>query len=504
MLTAKDLSQLQSKGISEQQVHQQITNFQEGFPYMNLQRAARVGDGIIRLSPEEIESNIAYYQSNLEGSNVVKFVPASGAASRMFKDFFGLMQNAQEAPSYPGAVAALKRISDFAFYEELKSKMAADGLDLIQLLEEEDYLEVLAYILTEKGLNYGFLPKGLLAFHRYNSRYRVPMEEHLVEAAHYGKNPDGSASLHFTVSPQHRELFRNLEQEVKGQYELELAVSYQITYSEQKPATDTIAVDLENQPFRNDDGSLLFRPGGHGALLENLNEIDGDIIFIKNIDNVVPDHLKGETYRYKQALGGLLLLVRKEIFNLLDRLGSGDDHATTAAAAYLKNTLSVEPPKERRVDRDYLFEKLNRPIRVCGMVKNEGEPGGGPFWTQGSDGSVTLQIVETSQVDPNNSEQGEIVKKSTHFNPVDLVCSTRNYQGEKFDLLKYRDPQTGFISQKSKDGRELKALELPGLWNGSMAEWNTIFVEVPAVTFNPVKTVNDLLRKEHQPGDLRS
>lgn len=498
MLTTTDRSQLQSKGIPEAQVREQIMNFRQGFPYMKLQRAARVGDGIIRLSPTEIDENVSYYEDNLAGATIVKFVPASGAASRMFKDFFGLWQNPDASGEFPKAIEALGGIEDFAFFQELKQRMKAEDLDLRQQLDGGNYQVVLDYILSEKGLNYGFLPKGLLAFHRYNSQYRVPVEEHMVEAAHYGRNADGTARLHFTVSPQHRDFFSKVEHETKAKYGHEFGVTYQISYSEQKPSTDTIAVDLENQPFRNDDGSLLFRPGGHGALLENLNEIEGDIIFIKNIDNVVPDHLKGETYRYKQTLGGLLLKLRKEIFDLLNRLDQQDETAVTAGAAFLAEKLNLSA-RDQEISREYLYSKLNRPIRVCGMVKNEGEPGGGPFWTLSGDGSSTLQIVETSQVDLENPGQKEIVSKATHFNPVDLVCSTRDHRGNKFDLLKYRDPNTGFISHKSKDGRELKALELPGLWNGSMADWTTVFVEVPAITFNPVKTVNDLLRKEHQP-----
>ena len=499
MLTAKNQAQLKSKGISSEQVQQQIENFRQGFPYMKLQRPAPVGDGIIRLTPDQIERYIDYYQHNLGGISVVKFVPASGAASRMFKDFFGLMQSPDQQDQYPKAVAALERAKDFAFYQELETAMASDGLDLDQQLQDRNFGVVLDYVLNEKGLNYGFLPKGLLAFHRYQGSYRVPMEEHMVEAAHYGKNKDGGARLHFTVSPQHLSWFKKIEESAKQQYEQQFGVTFQIAYSEQKPSTDTIAVDMQNEPFRNDDGSLLFRPGGHGALLENLNEIDGDIIFVKNIDNVVPDHLKAETYRYKRALGGLLLALRAEIFNFLTRLDEDDVAAVEEAAMFLQEDLNVKPAEGQPIDKAYVHQKLNRPIRVCGMVKNEGEPGGGPFWTLGSDGAVSLQIVETSQVDPDDPHQQEIVRQSTHFNPVDLVCSTTNYLGQKFDLLKYRDPNTGFISQKSKDGRDLKALELPGLWNGSMADWNTIFVEVPVITFNPVKTVNDLLRKEHQP-----
>jgi hypothetical protein len=501
MLTAQDQEQLQSKGISEHQVLAQIKHFQQGFLPMKLIRAACVGDGIVQLSSDEVESAVAHYQSNLDSKDVVKFVPASGAASRMFKDFFSLMQAPDQADQFPKAVEALNQIQHFAFYPELKSILASDGLDLLELLSQGKYQIPLQYILTEKGLNYGFLPKGLLSFHQYGADSRTPLEEHLVEAAHYGKSGDNIARLHFTVSPEHRSRFDHLEAQKKPIYEGLFGLSYEITYSEQKPSTDTIAVDLNNGPFRNDDNSLLFRPGGHGALLENLNEIEADVIFIKNIDNIVPDHLKSETYRYKKALGGLLLSTQKKIFELLNRLENHDDSAITEAISLLNTHLGVQPASNQQESRDYAYAKLNRPLRVCGMVKNEGEPGGGPFWTVSADGSTTLQIVESSQVDQDSSDQVQIAQNATHFNPVDLVCTTRDYRGNKFNLLKYRDPATGFISHKSKDGRELKALELPGLWNGSMSEWNTIFVEVPAITFNPVKTVNDLLRKEHQPAE---
>ena len=325
------------------------------------------------------------------------------------------------------------------------------------------------------------------------------MEEHLVEAANYGKSGDGKSRLHFTVSPEHRQSFKQLEELKKPHYQTNFELSYEVTYSEQKTSTDTIAVDMNNEPFRERDDSLLFRPGGHGALLENLDDIDGDIIFIKNIDNVVPDHLKSETYRYKSALGGLLLQTRDRIFKLLERIDAGDSQAVEEGATLLKEQLGIQADHST-LSKDYVHTKLNRPIRICGMVKNQGEPGGGPFWTQGQDGVVSLQIVESSQIDPADTDQQQIAQNATHFNPVDLVCGTKNYRGEKFDLLTFRDPKTGFISQKSKDGRELKALELPGLWNGSMSDWNTIFVEVPVITFNPVKTC--LLYTSPSPRDL--
>ena len=499
MLTGNDQRQLDEKGITKDQVLQQITHFQQGFPFMDLKKPARVDDGITLLSTDEVETYIDYYQKHRDENVMVKFVPASGAASRMFKEFFALLQNPDSGDNYIKVVQALHQIQDFAFSTDLRSVMAEHGDDLDQLIADGNYQQVLQYILTDKGLNYGFQPKGLLAFHKYDGGVRVPMEEHLAEAAHYGKSGDGTARLHFTVSHQHRAAFKSMEDLAKPKFENQFDLTYEISYSEQKPSTDTIAVDLENRPFRNNDGGLLFRPGGHGALLENLNEIQGDIVFIKNVDNVVPDHLKDQTYRYKKALAGLILTVREEIFALLERLDSHQETAIQEASVYLKEKLCVQPGPEQEITNKYLHDKLNRPLRVCGMVKSEGDPGGGPFWAVSSDGTTTLQVVETSQVDLNDTSQQQIMQTATHFNPVDLVCSTRNYQGNKFNLLDYRDPNTGFISRKSKDGKELKALELPGLWNGSMANWNTIFVEVPVITFNPVKTVNDLLKKEHQP-----
>ncbi|MDH3709617.1 MAG: DUF4301 family protein [Cyclobacteriaceae bacterium] len=498
MFSESDLTLLAQKGITESAVFEQINYFKKGFPYLNLKAAASVSNGIIKLSDEQVSHYINYNQDHLEGTRIVKFVPASGAASRMFKDFFGLMQDPQQSQSYLKAVEAMDRLQDFAFYEDLKHALSAQGHHLDQLMEAKDYATVLRGLLTEEGLNYGFLPKGLLAFHKYSKGSRAPMEEHLVEAAHYGRGGDGSARLHFTVSPQHRLYFIKLEDQVTPEFQEQLEVHYRISYSEQKASTDTVAVDLQNQPFRNPDGSILFRPGGHGALLENLNDILADVIFIKNIDNVVPDHLKLETYRYKRALAGLLLSVREQLFSLINRLEADPEGVREEATTFLKEQLNVLPPHDTMPDQ-YLMDKLNRPLRVCGMVKNQGEPGGGPFWVTDKEGTTSLQIVETSQIDPDNTQQQEIVQNATHFNPVDLICSPMDRHGQKFDLLKYRDPETGFISQKSKDGRELKALELPGLWNGAMAHWNTIFVEVPPITFNPVKTVNDLLRPEHQP-----
>jgi len=365
----------------------------------------------------------------------------------------------------------------------------------------------LVYILTSKGLNYGNLPKALLKFHIYPDGNRAAIEEHLVEAALYTRDSSSMCRVHFTISEEHQKAIKDYVAQVTKGYERVYNVKYVITLSTQKSSTNTIAVDLENCPFRDQEGRLVFRPGGHGALLENLNSIDGDMIFLKNIDNVVPDRLKKPTIDYKKALAGILLKHQEKLFFYQKELNEKhpvalDSAFLAAAAGFLENTLNTKPESnhyytEKEQLYFYLKEKYNRPLRVCGMVKNEGEPGGGPFWAKNNDGTVSLQVVESSQIDPNSVQQQNMAKHATHFNPVDLVCAVKNYKGEKFNLTEFTDPATGFISKKSKDGKELKAQELPGLWNGAMSNWNTLFVEVPIETFNPVKTVNDLLREQH-------
>lgn len=512
--TNADLKQFEDKGIAQSQIEEQISNFENGFPLFQLEKAATIGDGLHRIETNEINKIIDKYDLEAKNLKVCKFVPASGAASRMFKDLFAFME------SYDGSAAAkaayksntgfysmynfIHKITDFAFYEDLKGAIANDNLDLNQLIESEDYGTIIDYLLTEKGLNYGNLPKGLLKFHRYGSVSRTPIEEHLVEAANYAKAADGSALLHFTVSPEHRSRFIEKIEEVRATYERTYATKFKISLSEQEGYTDTIAVDTDFSPFRLSDNSILFRPGGHGALIENLNRLEADIVFIKNIDNVVPDNLKADTFTYKKLIGGVLLNYRNRIFDYYQQLSANISAAlVNEIVDFYQNELSTILPAtfaNQSTDEKaaVLLQKLNRPARVCGMVKNEGEPGGGPFWSINADGSVSLQIVESSQVDKNNGEQAAIMNNSSHFNPVDLVCSLTNHEGEKFNLLDFRDPKTGFITEKSKDGRDLLAQELPGLWNGAMADWNTIFVEVSLATFNPVKVVGDLLRTEHQ------
>ena len=500
MFTKKDLQQFKEKNISEEQVKNQIEQFIKGFKFTNIIAPATIENGILKVGKSDINNLIYEYEENRDTEKRVKFVPASGAASRMFKTLFAVLNDEtdiNEDKSFNSAYNFIQNIEKFAFYDDL-TNICDKNTDF-----KTEHKKVFACLLTEKDLNYGNLPKGLLKFHKYKDGNRTPVQEHLTEAALYAKSKK-NAYIHFTVSPEHLSLFKKHIEQTKVKYEKYHNVKFEINYSIQKPSTDTIAVDLQNRPFRNSDGSILFRPGGHGALIENLNEIDADIIFVKNIDNVVPDRLKKDTLTYKKVLAGVLIKTRRKIFSHIRQLQKTADNGTiNEAKQFLKNELFITPDKtfESKNNSEkakYLTNKLNRPFRVCGMVKNEGEPGGGPFFVQKESGSVSLQIVESAQIDMQNPEKAEIVKNAAYFNPVDLVLGIKDYKSKKFDLTKFTDPETGFISQKSKDGKELKALELPGLWNGTMANWNTLFVEVPISTFNPVKTVNDLLRKTHQ------
>ncbi|NQU52528.1 MAG: DUF4301 family protein [Bacteroidetes bacterium] len=508
MFSAKDKTQITSRGSELHTVNSQLVNFENGFPYLQIEAAASVGKGIIRLSEEDLIKRIELFDNKvIEGAKPLKFIPASGAASRMFKSLFEALEAFENGNSESSVLTENKaakeyteKFNQFAFASQVEESIQKEG-------EEKNSKNKIGFLLNSKGLNYGSLPKGLLKFHAYEKSNRTPFEEHLVEGAKYAKDNNGVAKLHFTVSPEHQPEFEKLLDIIKELYEKELNVKFDISFSQQKPSTDTIAVDLNNEPFRENDGKLLFRPAGHGALIENLNDLDADVIFIKNIDNVVPDRLKKPTIDYKKALAGLLLKFQDKLFfyqkELNEKGPTALDSAFLAAASnFLENTLNTKPAEnqyytEKEQLYRYLKEKLNRPLRVCGMVKNEGEPGGGPFWAINNDGTVSLHVVESSQIDPKSVQQQNIVKNATHFNPVDLVCATKNYKGEKFNLTEFTDPATGFISTKSKDGKELKAQELPGLWNGAMSNWNTLFVEVPIETFNPVKTVNDLLREQH-------
>ena len=504
-LSKQDLKQLASRGISEKQVEKQLKQIAEGFPFLRLEAAASVGNGIVAPSNEERDAFIQQWKQYKERPHkIVKFVPASGAASRMFKNIFAFLSSPYEVPTTDFEKTFFAEIEHFAFKDALNAVCKANqGKDIVDLIAEGRYKDIVANLLQPAGLNYGSLPKGLLLFHNYEDGPRTPMEEHLVEAALYA-SCNGEANVHFTVSHDHLALFKAKVKEKADHLAKKFGVSYNISFSEQKPSTDTIAANTDNTPFRNADQSMLFRPGGHGALIENLNEIDADIVFIKNIDNVVPDRLKPSTVTYKQLLAGILVDIQQKIFNYLALLDAGkcSHEELEEIKRFVQNDLCCRKPDiDKLTDAElakYLRTKLNRPIRVCGVVKNVGEPGGGPFLTYNQDGTVSLQILESSQIDTANEEYMKMFRNGTHFNPVDLVCAIKDYQGHAFHLPDYIDHSTGFISNKSKDGRELKALELPGLWNGAMSDWNTIFVEVPLETFNPVKTVNDLLREQHQ------
>ena len=498
-LSEKDLKQIAARGISQEQIETQLQQAATGFPFLRLEAAAAVGRGIVAPNAQERQQyEQAWQQYKAQGRRVVKFVPASGAASRMFKNMFAFVDADYSVPTTDFEKKFFNDIEKFAFYDALDAVCQKnEGKGIKALMAEGNYKAVAANMLNKEGLNYGQLPKGMLLFHQYEEGPRTPMEEHLVEGALYAAS-NGQAHVHFTVSHEHMDFFKQKVTEKAAHYEKKYGVTFDISFSEQKPSTDTIATNPDGTPFREADGSLLFRPGGHGALIENLNEIDADVIFIKNIDNVVPDRLKDETVEWKQVIAGVLVTLQEQAFrylNILDRGASQDE--LNEMAAFVEQQLCCQP-KGNTVDADYLRRKLNRPMRVCGVVKNVGEPGGGPFLTYNQDGTVSLQILESSQIDTSNADYQKMFTEGTHFNPVDLVCAVKDYKGQPFNLPQYVDKSTGFISSKSKGGKELKALELPGLWNGAMSDWNTVFVEVPLGTFNPVKTVNDLLRDQHQ------
>ncbi|MEM9324593.1 MAG: DUF4301 family protein [Bacteroidota bacterium] len=507
MFSDSDLAQIKHHGLTSDKVLQQIDAFRQGYPPANLQAPALEGSGIMKLTADEKSKAINDYEGKLGGLSIVKFVPASGAATRMFKKLFGFVadykgtdQDYEEliADQGKGTIFEFfKRIEDFAFYQQLSAKFKSlHGKSLQEAQISREYVAIIRALLEADGLDYGALPKGLLSFHKEGDMVRTPVEEHIVEGCQYAKQSNKAVSIHFTVSPEHMDAFKSHVEEIRPTYESTFDCKLVISYSVQNQGTDTIAVTLDNEPFRNDDGTLLFRPAGHGALLENLNAIDADVVFLKNIDNIVPDRLKADTIEYKKVIGGILLQLQERIFGYLAKMQDMTDAELQVCAQFIEDHLGWRFASEW--SKSDLVKVLNRPIRVCGVVKSDGDPGGGPFWVQGSDGNTSLQIVETAQINLEDAGQQKIFSSATHFNPVDVVCSLRDFEGQPFDLMQYYDPLAGFVTEKSKDGKALKAQELPGLWNGSMAHWNTIFVEVPVITFNPVKAVNDLLKEEHQ------
>ena len=507
-----DRQQMKSLGLTEAGVNHQIENFRKGFPMTHLVEAATVDNGgILRLDDQAINRYTKLYKQASKGKKILKFVPASGAATRMFKDlysftstYFGI--DYQIEKEHPSVKEFLEKIRTFAFFNDLVACMEKSNADFDDYMSRGDFTTVINFLLKEQYMGYGNLPKGLLKFHKYGHLQRTPLEEHIVEGAEYARMDDDTVNLHFTVSPEHRALFRKKIAEVKRYYEDAFHIKLNISFSEQKHYTDIIAVDEQNNPIRDEEGKLVFRPGGHGALIENLNEQRADLIFVKNIDNVVPDWMKHTTIVYKKVLAGLLLSLQKQTFEYLNALDKGvtaKELKKIEQFAQEQLRIALDESYRKGTERQraqWLHDLLNRPMRICGMVKNQGEPGGGPFFTLNTEGVKSLQIVETAQINSKDPSQAAILANATHFNPVDLVCATKNYRGRYFDLRKYIDPATGFISKKSKGATILKSQELPGLWNGAMANWTTLFVEVPLATFNPVKTVNDLLRKEHLEG----
>lgn len=504
MFTQKDLRQIAEKGIAIDEINRQIKYFKSGFPPADITLPATPGKGIICLSEGDEQHYKDVYLTNGPDFRITRFIPASGAASRMFKSLFGALEKLEGKTTDQQLKWIDKKKEIRKFFKKLEVYPFYEDLEITG---ENHPASILRQVLGEEGLSYGTRPKGLLKFHKYSETdRRTPFEEHLREAVKYCATRSGEVKVHLTVSPDHLPGFEAESGRIVPRIERETGLHIEISFSFQKTETDTIAVDLSNDPFRTPEGDLLFRPGGHGALIRNLDALDSDIIYISNIDNVAPDRNKSIRVKYKEVLGGVLLETRSKVFYYLQELTSREKLEKTrmdSIVNYLHERLGIAIPEQLECWdapelRQWLIGTMNRPIRVCGMVRNEGEPGGGPFYVRSESGEVSLQIVESSQIEMGDPVKKGIVMESTHFNPVDLVCSIRDYQGNKFQLSRYVDHNTGFISEKSQGGQSLKALELPGLWNGAMARWLTLFVEVPIETFSPVKTVFDLLRKEHK------
>lgn len=518
-LTEQDLKQLEDLGISRSAFEQQVSRFEKGFPYLNIVQSADTDKGIQVLSDTRKEELLRIWEQTLNDPsvNVVKFVPASGAASRMFKELYQYLDGAEPSAKVQ---EVLDHLSDFAFYDALNRAcmLREGGKTIVKLLEKGEGRTIIHHLLEESGLGYGHLPKALILFHKYPSNPRTAAEEHLAEGAKYANPCSGRVRIHYTLSPEHIKPFETMLSRRKGDLEEAFISAFEVTHSIQKPSTDTVAVDMENIPLRDSEGKLVFRPGGHGALIENLNDIDADIIFIKNIDNVVPDFKRSDTIIYKKVIGGYVVELRDRVYKYMSEMQDPrrvSDGLIEEVQTFLRESFCIETESIQRdavddivgeVEHAQLKENvvrelrglLNRPIRVCGMVRNEGEPGGGPYIVRDDSGVTSLQILESTQIDMSDPHAKAEFESSKYFNPVDLVCCTKDFRGNSFDLRLFVDKETGFISQKSSGGKDLKALERPGLWNGAMSHWNTAFVEVPASTFNPVKTVNDLLRPAHR------
>ena len=513
-----DRQQMTALGITEDQVRAQLEIFRKASFFVHLDRFCTPQDGVQKIPLKDTDRYLEMHRKAARGGRFTKFVPASGAATRMFQSLLQIyhlphfLEYEELHRRAEGGVSVacdflvfMEAIKRFAFVEDLQAAMDRDGYSLDGLIEQNQFRTILEYILTERGLNLGSIPKGLLKFHRYPVECRTAFEEHMVEAAHYLSHGSGLCSIHFTVAPEFEAQFKQLSEKMKRCYEERFGVSYDICFSFQKESTNTIAVDSDNRLFRDRLGRLVFRPGGHGALIENLNDLKGDLIYIKNVDNLIPDHLRDTTIFWKKVLGGYLVEIQEIVHGYVRGLKEEISPGVIASAdRFAREKLLIQFPKAYETcsleeKHSFLLDELNRPIRVCGVVQNVGEPGGAPFWVKSKKGTLSLQIVEKAQVNCSCPQQQKIWMSSTHFNPVDLICAVRDHEGKPFDLRQYVDPEAVFITRKFKDGRELKALELPGLWNGAMSDWITIVVDVPRITFNPVKTIFDLLKPEHQP-----
>jgi hypothetical protein len=497
LFSKQDIEQMRELKISPHLVRKQILLYKNKRKKLHLNRECEIGDGIYRSSSSQKKKLIQYYEQSEKKNKIVKFVPASGAASRMFAEWYNLAQQKDPVSSYE-KTAFLRDLRKMPFYPLFEKDEKTR-----KLLKQNNIKQLLKYILTHEGLNFADKPKALILFHRYSDNdMRTPLEEHLYEAGRYCKN---ICRVHFTISPEHRKSINEKINEVKKRYEKQHNLKYKVELSFQSSATNIIAVDYYNKPLRDRDGKLVFRPGGHGALLDNLNKIDADLIFIKNIDNIIPERLCDKIIPYKKMLGGLALQTRDQIFDILKRMEKEkiNEEQIELITEYCRDKINIvfppeyyDSPSQKR--QKLIFSLLNRPLRVCAMVRNTGEPGGGPFWVEENNKTQTLQIVESAHVNKNNASQMKIWSRAKYFNPVDIACCTKNYKGKKFDLKKYVNKETFLITSKTEKGRSIKVQEMPGLWNGSMYYWNTIFIELPLITFNPVKIVYDLLRAQHQ------
>ena len=510
--TSLDFAQIQEHGILLQNIQNQLDFFKNGIAKTVLVEPATVSNGILKLSENDFQQKADFFDANKSNFKLVKFVPASGAASRMFKFLSEFLNDFDVENESINAYVNRKKDSElsifivglekFPFFKEVDAKLKEIFPDFDNLESDYKNFNFIKMLLSSEHFDFANKPKAILPFHKYSTHVATPIEEHLYECAYYSSS-NGSSNLHFTVSETHQKDFENIINAIKGEIEKETDTKINISFSYQNKKTDAISVDFSNRPFRDASGKLTFRPGGHGALIENLNNLDADIIFIKNIDNVIQNH-KEINILYKKVLAGILIELQQQIFNYLNDIEKNEEVDLSEIIAFAKKSLNIKFPDgfskytlENKIS--YVQNILDRPIRICGMVKNEGDTGGGPFWVRDSKGTVSLQIVETSQIDLANADQARILANATHFNPVDLVCGLRNHRNQKFDLAQFVDHNSGFIVEKNKDGAPLKGYELPGLWNGAMAKWITVFVEVPLITFNPVKTVNDLLKPAHQP-----